>query len=84
MTKAPISLQDLRMPLDDGLGPDDQQGIAPALEQPAHENPEHAVAVVDLGALDAAFQHGDLLAKGDVLESESRSIGDQCVDEPEK
>ena len=38
----------------------------------------------DLGSLDAALEHGDLLAKGEVLEHEARSLRDQCVHQLEE
>ncbi len=69
------------MPLDYGLGLHDQQSVAPAGEEPPHEDPEDPIAVVDLCALDAASEYGDLLPKDDVLEGEPRSISEQRVDE---
>jgi len=45
------------------------------------DDPEDPIAILDLGAIDVAFENCDLLAKGDVLEGQSRSVGDHGVDE---
>ena len=74
----------LVVPPDHGVGFHDGQCVAPAREQAAHENPEDSVAVVDLRALHAALEHGELLAEGGVLQGEPRSISEQVVDEREE
>ena len=59
----------------------DQYGVAPGVEQSPHEDPEDPIAVFDLGALHAAPEYHYLLTESDVLESKSRSISEQRVDD---
>ena len=44
----------------------------------------HAVAVIDLGSLDAALEYDDLLAKGEVVEDEAGSLRDHCIHQLEE
>jgi hypothetical protein len=67
----------LAVPPDHDLGLDDVQGSVPRVEQPHHPDPEDPVLALELRALHAAPQNGDLLAEGDVLQHESLSIGKQ-------
>ena len=62
------------MPADDRVGLHEVHGIAPVGEHPLHQDPEHAVAVVDLRPLDGPFQYGELVTQGDVLKGEALAV----------
>ena len=59
----PVAAEALAMPADHGLRLDHNEVLFPIREQTVHEDPEHAVAVVDARAFHAALQHVDLLAQ---------------------
>ena len=52
------------MPLDDGLGLDDEQGGSPAVPEPCQPGPEDAVALPQGRAFDGPLEDGQLLAQG--------------------
>ena len=58
------------MPLDDGVGLDHQDGVAPAAPESGQEHPESAVPLLDLGSLSSSLQHLHLVSKGEVLKDE--------------
>ena len=72
----PVVPEALAVPFDDRLWLHEHERLPPLLQHPHHGEPEDAVAVVDVWALDAALVDGDLMTERDVLEDELRSVFD--------
>ncbi len=70
-----------RMPSDHSIGLHEVHRVAPVREHPLHQDPEHAIAVVDLRALHRPLQNGELVTQSDVLEREPLAVLDQCANE---
>ena len=62
------------MPANDGVWLHEVHGVAPLRQHPLHQNPEHAVAVLDLRPADRPLQHDELMAQRDVLEREALAV----------
>jgi hypothetical protein len=69
------------MPADDRLGLHDHEVLRPVPEQPPHQHPERAVAVLELRSRRIAPQHVELLTEGDVLEREACAVRGEGADE---
>jgi len=58
------------MPAHDGLGLDQNERIAPSRPEPAQRAPKHAIKVIETRPRMFAFEHGNLLAQGEYLQTE--------------
>ena len=79
----PVVLPALAVSMNDGVGLDENERVAPFFPESAEENPEHAIGVVDLGALHAALQHRELLAQCEVFQGELVAVKHQRADQDE-
>ncbi len=80
----PVIAEALPVPSDDRVGPHEVDGITPLSQHPLHQDPEHAVAVLDLRALDRSLEHGELMAQRDVLECEPLAVFDEKPEEEDE
>jgi len=76
--KFAVETEALTMPLDDGLGLDDEQGGSPTVPEFGQPGPEDAVALPQAGAFDGPLKDGQLLAQGQVLHGQGSPVGEQC------
>ncbi len=73
-----------RAPGDDGLWLNWYQRVAPRGEYAPYENPEDAIAVLDLRTFHAALLDNDLLAQSGVLKGEASAVCNEGLDQSEK
>ena len=69
------------MPTYDGVRRYGVQRITPLGEHALHQDPEHAVAVLDLRPGNAALEDRELMAKRNVLEHEPLAVFDEQAGE---
>jgi hypothetical protein len=72
-----VETEALTMPLDDGLGLDDEQGGPPAVPESGQPGPEDAVALLQGGAFDGPLEDGRLLAQGQIFHGQGGPVGEQ-------
>ena len=70
---SPVAPEGPPMPSHDGLGLDEEEGILPAVPGPTQRDPEQTLSGLQSRKASRSRQHGDLLAKGDVLEHKVRA-----------
>ena len=69
------------MPSYDSVRVHDDQGRAPIPPRVGEQSPEPSISVAELGTLDGAPEHGQLLTKRQVLE---RDLSVSTADQPEQ
>jgi hypothetical protein len=68
---APEKAKAKAMPGDDGLGLEEQQGLLPVRPNAPQTNPKQSVGGAEFGFASLAFEHGELMPEGQILEHES-------------
>ena len=68
---APEKAKAKAMPGDDGLGLEEQQGLLPVRPKAPQANPKQSVGGAEFGFASLAFEHGELMPEGQILEHES-------------
>ena len=59
------------MPGNDGLGLEEQQGLLPVRPKAPQANPKQSVGGAEFGFASLAFEHGELMPEGQIIEHES-------------
>jgi hypothetical protein len=67
---APVGTETCPVPLDDGVGLDHQDGVAPAAPESGQEHPQGAVPLLQFGTAATAVEDLDLMSQGEVLDDE--------------
>jgi hypothetical protein len=68
---APEQAKAKAMPGNDGLGLEEQQGLLPVKPNAPQANPKQSVGGAEFGFGGLAFEHGELMPEGQILEHES-------------
>ncbi len=77
----PVEAKAVPVPAYDGVRLHEMHGLLPVLQHLRHQDPEHPIAVLDLGTLDGTFQNGELVSQCNVLESEALPVFGEHTDE---
>jgi hypothetical protein len=79
----PVFAEAAALPPEDGIGGHDDQRLPPAGPDSGQAGPEQAVGRAELWPRSRSLVHGELLAQGQVLESELAVAADEEGEEPE-